>query len=289
MDLQTFLSASDFLETARSALEANEAANNLMLGLALTAQRSPERFEIQPFFGVVLEQNRVQIASLMTPPHNLVVFSASRSDAAPAFGLLANQLCREGWPVPGVIGPSQAALEFAGVWQVLTGEASHLNIRERLYELRRVVSPPPTPGHMRPASSNDLELMARWMFEFNQEALPDEPLTLDEARKHVSNRIGEGTYYLWEDGQPVALTGHGRHTPHGCSIGPVYTPIEFRRRGYATALTAVLSQLLLDSGKQFITLFTNLANPTSNSIYMKIGYRPVCDFDLYRFVKPKRT
>ena len=62
------------------------------------------------------------------------------------------------------------------------------------------------------------------MFEFNQEALPDEPLTLDEARKHVSNRIGEGTYYLWEDGTPVALAGHGRHTPHGCSIGPVYTP-----------------------------------------------------------------
>jgi hypothetical protein len=283
MKLQTFLSPAEFLETARVALESNEAANNLMLGLALTAQRTPERYEIQPYFGVVLDQKQVQIAALMTPPHNLVVYSATGSNAAPAFALLAAGLRRDGWSVPGVIGPSQAALDFAAAWQALTGEAFHLNIHERLYELRRVASPPSTPGQMRPADSNDLELIARWMFEFNREALPDEPITLEEARKHVSNRIGEGVYYLWEDGLPVALAAHGRHTPHGCSIGPVYTPSEFRRRGYATALTAALSQLMLDSGKQFSTLFTNLANPTSNSIYMKIGYRPVCDFDLYRF------
>ena len=283
MNLQTFLSAGEFLETARPTLETNEAANNLMLGLVLTVQRYPERYEIQPFFGVVLEQKRVQVAALMTPPHNLVVYSAPESDAAPAFDLLAAGLRRDGWPVPGVIGPSQAALDFAAAWLALTGEPSQLNMHERLYELRRVAPPPPTPGEMRLAGSNDLDLVARWMFEFNQEALPDETVTMDEARKHVSNRIGEGTYYLWEDGTPVALAGHGRHTPHGCSIGPVYTPIEFRRRGYATALTAALSQLMLDSGKQFTTLFTNLANPTSNSIYMKIGYQPVCDFDLYRF------
>jgi predicted GNAT family acetyltransferase len=40
---------------------------------------------------------------------------------------------------------------------------------------------------------------------------------------------------------------------------------------------------LLDQGKQFTSLFTDLSNPTSNSIYQKIGYQPVCDFDLYRF------
>ena len=68
MNLQTFVSASEFLETARAVLEANEAANNLMLGLALTIQRYPERYEIQPFFGVVLEPQRVQVAALMTPP-----------------------------------------------------------------------------------------------------------------------------------------------------------------------------------------------------------------------------
>jgi predicted GNAT family acetyltransferase len=81
----------------------------------------------------------------------------------------------------------------------------------------------------------------------------------------------------------VALAGKSRITPHGACIGPVYTPVERRCRGYAPALTAALSQHILDGGKQFVTLFTNLANPTSNSIYMKIGYTPVCDFDRYHF------
>ena len=67
----------------------------------------------------MLEQKRVQIAALMTPPHNPPVYRAPGSDAAPAFALLAASLRRDGWPVPGVIGPSQAALDFAAAWQAL--------------------------------------------------------------------------------------------------------------------------------------------------------------------------
>ena len=189
-----------------------------------------------------------------------------------------------------MIGPSQAALDFAAAWRSLTGEPFHLNIHERLYELRRVAPPPPTPGEMRPADTNDLDLVARWMYEFNQEALPDEPLTLDEARKHVSNRIGDGTYYFWEDGQPVALAGHGRHTPHGCSIGPVYTPLEFRRRGYATALTAALSQLMLDSRQAVHYPFYQPGQSDlqqhlhEDRLPARLRFRPVP-----LWVKPKRT
>jgi predicted GNAT family acetyltransferase len=41
--------------------------------------------------------------------------------------------------------------------------------------------------------------------------------------------------------------------------------------------------MILDSGKKFCFLFTDQANPTSNSIYQKIGYEPVCDFHEYTF------
>jgi predicted GNAT family acetyltransferase len=84
---------------------------------------------------------------------------------------------------------------------------------------------------------------------------------------------------LWEDeGEPVSLAGWGGPTPNGIRIGPVYTPPELRSRGYATALTAELSQRLLDGrlyqgGRQFCFLYTDLANPTSNAIYERIGYR----------------
>ena len=71
--------------------------------------------------------------------------------------------------------------------------------------------------------------------------------------------------------------GFGGPTPNGIRIGPVYTPPELRGRGYASALTAQVSQLQLDRGKRFCFLYTDLANPTSNAIYRRIGYERVCD------------
>ena len=75
---------------------------------------------------------------------------------------------------------------------------------------------------------------------------------------------------------PVSLAGHAGETPNGARVGPVYTPPELRGRGYASALTAALTEQLLER-RRFCFLFTDLANPTSNSIYQRIGYRPVTD------------
>lgn len=82
---------------------------------------------------------------------------------------------------------------------------------------------------------------------------------------------------------PVAMAGVSGRTPSGARVGAVYTPPDRRRRGYASALVATLSQAQLDAGARFCFLFTDLANPTSNKIYQDIGYEPVCDVDEYRF------
>src|SRR3954464_11849290 len=88
---------------------------------------------------------------------------------------------------------------------------------------------------------------------------------------------------LWEDGQVATLGGFGGLTPNGIRIGPIYTPPDLRRRGYASALTAELTQMLLGRGRRFCFLYTDLANPTSNSIYHRIGYEPVSDVDMWSF------
>jgi predicted GNAT family acetyltransferase len=136
---------------------------------------------------------------------------------------------------------------------------------------------------MRLATMTDLALVARWIFEFGVAALPKESNTAENALELARIKIEDQDFYLWEDRQPSALAGRTRPTPNGYGIGPVYTPVAFRRKGYASALTAALSQVLLDSGKKFTALFTNLSKPTANSIYQKIGYRPMCDFAMYTF------
>jgi predicted GNAT family acetyltransferase len=61
-----------------------------------------------------------------------------------------------------------------------------------------------------------------------------------------------------------------------CRVGPVYTPPEHRRNGYAGALTAHVTAQILAQGNQ-ACLYTDLANPTSNQLYARIGYVPVAD------------
>jgi predicted GNAT family acetyltransferase len=283
MNLQTCSTADEFLSITRTVLEADEATNGLMYGLALNLLQFPERIFSPPYFGAVFEEDALQAAALMTPPHNLIVLSIGSAPAGGAFDLLARSLSQAGWTVPGVLGPSLAALAFARAWQALTGEPYSPISHQRVFELRQVIPPNPAPGKMRIAMPEQLELITSWLQQFHIDATTGDRSSLDELRRRAQFKIQDQSFFLWDDGGAVALAGRTRPTPHGCSVGPVYTPLEFRRKGYATALTAALSQRLLDEGFSFTSLFTDLNNPVSNSIYQKIGYRPVCDFDEYGF------
>jgi predicted GNAT family acetyltransferase len=65
-------------------------------------------------------------------------------------------------------------------------------------------------------------------------------------------------------------------------VGPVYTPPERRGRGYAAAVTSLATQRLLDAGARPM-LFTDLANPTSNGVYARLGYERVGDLARWTF------
>jgi predicted GNAT family acetyltransferase len=81
----------------------------------------------------------------------------------------------------------------------------------------------------------------------------------------------------------VSFAGVSGPTPHGIRIGPVYTPPEHRRQGYAGNLVAAASAAQLAAGRAFCFLFTDLANPTSNHVYQQIGYEPIGTVDQWVF------
>jgi predicted GNAT family acetyltransferase len=146
------------------------------------------------------------------------------------------------------------------------------------------VAPTGVPGALRLATEADRGLLRAWVAAFLVEAFgrsdPEQAVVLVDR----SFRAGTRTWYLWEDDGPVSVAAAGGPTPNGIRIGPVYTPPEHRRRGYASALTAATSQAELVKGRRFIFLFTDLSNPTSNMIYQAIGYEPVIDVDQIAFV-----
>ncbi len=280
MKLTVYPDAAAFLERAQATLEQDEVRSNLILGIALRLSRSPTP-PIPPYLATVEAGDALAVAAIITPPRNVLILGWD--DAwRDGVRLVAANLAEQGMRPPGVVGPADVSRAFAAAYAEVAGVVVRDGLNERLYVLRQVVYRPDVPGRFRIADPGDLDLVTRWYAEFEAEAL-DEHSDVGSLREMVAAKIAAGDISLWEDGEPVALVGRTRPLRHGITIAPVYTPRPFRNRGYATACTAAFTQRLLDSGYEFCTLFTNLANPTANSIYQRIGYRPVADFDEYRF------
>jgi predicted GNAT family acetyltransferase len=279
-----------FLERAGTFLTDFEAENNLLFGISNTLIHAPE-FYPEYYLALVHDDSQPTVAALMTPPYNLIlsyipdaVTLGRRLDEA--LDLLARDVYTQYPEIPGVIGPTGVAERFARRWQEFTGRAYEVRIRERIFRLSAVQPLSPPPGALVRPTVADRDLLVRWSLDFGKEALGDDDRT--QAERMVDERLAAADpmargLYLWVDGAPVAMAGYTGPTPHGIRVGPVYTPKAFRGKGYASALVAQMSQALLDGGRTYCFLFTNLANPTSNHIYQQIGYEPVSDADVYAF------
>lgn len=265
--------ANAFLTEIAPLLLTDEARHNLMFGILDTLVNDPG-FYPEFHLWVVLDGGVAVGAGLMTPPFNLLIAKPARDGALRA---LARTIAREGVAPPGVSGVLPEAREFARAWSQETGTRLRETLAQRVYRLDRVMPVPAPPGWMRRADGSDRDLLVAWIRAFGREALPHQR---SDPERVVDRRIDGGDrsgFFVWEDGRQVSVSGFGGWTPNGIRIGPVYTPPAERRRGYATALVAALSTDLLDHGRRFCFLYTDLGNPTSNHIYQEIGYRPVCD------------
>lgn len=280
MEILRASSVPAFLDLAGEFLAEREAEHNLIFGILSTYEADPSQYDESPYLATILHGDRVVGAAIRTPPWRIVL---SEMDHPGAVHRLVEDLA--GVPIPGAVGPSDAAGHFAEAWVEAGYPGSpRLNRHERSFRLRRVVAPRPTTGSMIRATPEHRDLLATWTRAFHEEALGDTPPQDYVAMADRWIRGVGRTAYLWVDGgRPVSMTGAGGQTPNGIRVGPVYTPPEERGHGYASNLVAGVSQLLLDSGRRFVFLFTDLANPTSNRIYQAIGYEPVGDVDEWVF------
>jgi uncharacterized protein len=285
MDLITFQDAEGFLAKAQVWLEEHEVENNLILGVVIRLQQTPERIRVPPFLGAVQEAGMLMVVAMMTPPFNLVLSGQPDADA---LKLLAERLMEQSWSVPGVVGPKDISQAFGKTWEQVSGKRSSPGLRMRLYKLSQVIPPAAVPGELRIAQLEDIPLLAEWYAAFQKEALQDS-ISQEDARIQAELLVSDQNLFLWDNGDPVSMAASTRHTRNGITVNYVYTPPHQRKKGYASACVAALSQKQLDSGYKFCCLFTDLTNPTSNQIYMDIGYHPVCDFGEQKFLVESTT
>jgi RimJ/RimL family protein N-acetyltransferase len=219
-------------------------------------------------------------AVFMHTPEFPVLLSSHISGQAAA--TLARDLAAAGRQLLGVNAAQEAADAFAAAWADHTGDAVTVHRRMRLFRLGELIWPAPEPdGAARLATDRDRDLLAGWFDAFARD-VGDPPRHDNHAV--VDERLGYGGITLWEaGGVPVSIAGLTRTVAGMVRVGPVYTPPELRGRGYAGAATAAASQAALDVGVREVVLYTDLANPTSNALYQRLGYRPVEDRVVFSF------
>jgi RimJ/RimL family protein N-acetyltransferase len=212
-------------------------------------------------------------AFMHTPPFPVVLTAVAPEAAAE---LAAVTMAAR--PLVGVNAHPEVAEAFAGGWRDRNqGGRVDVYRRQRLYRLAELVWPDPAPdGTARMARDVDAPLAADWFAAFADEV--DDMGRSEDQSAAAREKISHGWVTVWEaSGEPVAIACNTMPVTGMVRIGPVYTPPERRGRGYASAATAAASRRLLEAGAEEVVLYTDLANPTSNSIYQRIGYRPVED------------
>ncbi|MER5462113.1 GNAT family N-acetyltransferase [Streptomyces sp. NPDC002668] len=189
---------------------------------------------------------------------------------------LARELRAAGVTLGGVRGGDGSTQAFADEWT--GGGGWNVGRRLRLFRLGELTPQRPAPpGRARQATADDIPVAAAWMKGF----AVDVGETSDaDYTQNIARRVADGRLYLWEgdDGRPVSMAACSPLVAGQSRVSPVYTPAGLRGRGYAGAVTAAVSRAALEAGAEQVLLFTDQANPTSNALYQRLGYRPVADF-----------
>ncbi|MFI9777844.1 GNAT family N-acetyltransferase [Streptomyces sp. NPDC051956] len=275
----------DFLARAGDYLRAEPALHTVALSVAasLRERGSAVYGAGSQLFGVLYgPDGHVAGTFLWTPPYGISISPLDREQAD------ALAVVLQGRAVTGVFGVDAASAAFADAWQARTGARAHRAVEQRLYRLGDLTPPLPAPaGRPRVATAGDRELLARWHDAFAADTRA--PGSAAGSREWADERISYGGVTLWEteDGVPVSMAGVTREAAGAVRVAPVYTPKELRGRGYAGAVTAEVSRAARAAGAHEVVLFTDLANATSNGLYLRIGYRPVRDFAVHTFTAPE--
>ncbi|HET9340333.1 MAG TPA: GNAT family N-acetyltransferase [Casimicrobiaceae bacterium] len=213
-------------------------------------------------------------ASAIAMQHGRQALLLENSDPAAACAI-AVALADLGYEVPGVDGTPAACSAFADVWRRRTGRVPTERFRLRHHMLEDVSAVPVPSGAVRAADERDFDWLVRANDAFIAESKVPPPLR--GTARLVRERLADARYRLWEDRGIVAFLGANLVDGGYARIGPVYTAREHRGRGYATALVAAASRELIARGGERVFLTTDLANPVSNAIYARVGFRPVHD------------
>ncbi len=258
----------NFKEEVTPFLEKNEQENNLILGVLQMVQ--------QPIFmGIAKQGEEITVVFLQTEDKKQIIV-ANAEISGVAIKMLAKELTKIYPDIPGLIGNKKVVQKLAEEIALLENKKKNVVMEQGVYELKEVKKKPSEDVFFREVSSNELTLIEEWIYQFCKDV--NLPTTKEEAKQTAHALLTNHRLFGLEvDGKLVSVAAKTRPTKNNITVNFVYTPTEARKKGYASNCVAALSQRMLDEGYKTTTLYTDLANPTSNKIYQEIGYEQIAE------------
>lgn len=274
MKLVRHSDAKAFREKVDDFLLRNEVMHNVIIGITSRLIHQGETYDEVFLAHVENDAGEIVATTMRTVPHGVVL---SEITDKTAILLLVDAYAEAYDSLPSVEGVENDSSQFAELWNQKYRQEYHTLLEMGQYRLDAVIPPQNVSGEARPANQGDFEMLVDWLIQFSADTGMDTDYSRGDAEKNITRKLEKpilGGIRIWVDeGQSVSMASATRESVNGGNVSLVYTPVEFRGRGYASAVTASVSQTILDAGKSFCTLTTDLSFPTSNKIYQAIGYK----------------
>ena len=287
MKLKIYKNVHDFYNETYDVLMRHEAQNLIPLGNIIMGHEGKDKTEwrdpVNWLMAVVSDERGIQLTAIMTPPHFVTLYATDNVMNPDAISCLIDGL--NDYIIPGVTTEKNLAEYFAKEFVARKGKSVRTIMSQRIYELEAVNPDVKQLGVIRLLEEKDMPFFPYWLEAFHAaSSFGKAEMAIPQDEKSYHHRISTKKLYVLEvEGVPVSMAGFTREMQNAIGVAFVYTPPYYRKKGYASSCVAQISQIALDKGYTKCVLYTDLLNPTSNSIYKKIGYSVVCDSLMLKF------
>lgn len=285
MVVKEYENAQAYLNDYEADLLEHEAVSQLILYNAYQNKSAPASEKCM--FGVILDDDKPLLHYCNVAPHNMAIYAGNigKDMIGPASALLADYMVGNHIPFAGLNAKQEICLAFIEQYKKSVNCTFVEKLGMDIMELREVNEIKPVEGKHRLASPEEVKLVTDWMISFQLEALANE-INYENALEKATKLIEENKLHVYEDAEQkiVTMAAATRKLVHGIGIHYIYTPEEYRGKGYAAANIYYMSKELLEQGNEFCSLFVDRKNPISTRAYEKVGYHILEDNYEYKLL-----
>ena len=277
MVVREYDNAQAYLDDYETNLLENEPVSQLILYNAYQVREGSTKEDIS--FGAVLDEGDFPLIHYcITPTYNMPIYAENedKDKIIKASAQLAKHLADKKISIMGLNARYEVCQAFASEYKKHIESNFIEKLGMDIMVLRELNYVDLIEGTARFASMDEVKLITEWMIEFQIESRAS-VINYEDALHNAKKYIEDNRVYVFEDTQQevVSMAIATRKLANGIAISNVYTPEEFRGKGYAASNIFYMCKDILDKGYKFTTLFVDKKNLISNRSYEKLGFQIV--------------